>query len=161
LVPQQSDSNSSLMRLRAALERETSDGLALMRDLGNNPICSVTVDKSVPCLFINWRGYASSLQFHFVHESIIDLLQWHRLTKILGDDTSLPMIHAEDQAWVIRDWLPRAMTAGLRAVAHKSPVAHFGKVSVDNVGTGIAAKISLRTFESLDEAREWLKDVRV
>jgi hypothetical protein len=56
LVSQQSDSNSSLERLRGALERETSDGLALVRDLGSNPICCVTLDKSVPCLFINWRG---------------------------------------------------------------------------------------------------------
>jgi hypothetical protein len=71
------------------------------------------------------------------------------------------MIHAEDQAWIIKDWLPRAMAAGLRAAAHKSPVGHFGKVSVDNVISGIAVKISLQTFESLDEARGWLKDVRV
>jgi hypothetical protein len=161
VVLQQSDSNSSLVRLRAALECETSDGLALVRDLGSNPICCVTLDKTVPCLFINWRGYARSLQFHFIHESIIDLLQRHRVAKLLGDDTSLPMIHAEDQVWVIKDWLPRAMTSGLRAIAHKSPVAHFGKVSVDNVRSGIAAKISLQTFESLDEARGWLKDVRV
>jgi hypothetical protein len=101
VVSQQSDSNSSLVRLRAALECETSDGLALVRDLGSNPICCVTLDKTVPCFFINWRRYASSLQFHFIHESIIDLLQRHRVTKLLGDDTSLPMIHAEDQVWVI------------------------------------------------------------
>jgi hypothetical protein len=161
LVSQQSDSNFSLVRLRAALERETSDGLALARDIGSNPICCITLDTSVPCIFIYWKDYASSLQFHFIHESIIDLLQRHRLTKLLGDDTSLPMIHAEDQAWVIKDWLPRAMSAGLRAVAHKSPVAYFGKLSVDNVRSGVAAKISLATFESLDEARGWLRGVGV
>ncbi len=161
MVSQQFDLNPSLARLRPALEQETSDGLALLRDLESNPICCVMLDTAVPCLFVKWRGYASSLQFHFVHESIIDLLQRHRLAKLLGDDTSLPMIHAENQAWVIDDWLPRAIAVGLRAVAHKSPIAHFGKVSVDNVKSGMAGRILLRTFESLEDARGWLKDLHV
>jgi hypothetical protein len=151
----------SLLRLRAALEQESGDGVALLRDLEDNPICSLTRDDDVPCLFISWRGYVSSLQFRFVHENMLVLLQQNSLRKLLGDDTNLPMIHAEDQAWVIEDWLPRATDAGLRAVAHKSPFAHFGKVSVDNVASRIRAKILLRTFERVEEAREWLRAVRV
>jgi hypothetical protein len=52
----------------------------------------------------------------------------------------LAMIHAEDQAWVVEDWMPRAMAAGLRVAASKSPASYFGKISVDNLIKSVRAR---------------------
>jgi len=145
-------------RLRVRLQTESSDSLKLLRDIRNNPVCSVIFDESVPCILVLWRNYATSTQFRFVHENVLYLLRKHGLDKILGDDTDLPTIHNEDQAWLVDDWMPRAIASGLRATANKRPSAHFGKISVSNVQACLPPLLITRSFDNIEEARAWLRD---
>ena len=48
-----------------------------------------------------------------LEQALVHLQQrsWH---KLLGDQRSLPLLAAENQAWVLLDWLPRAARAGLQ-----------------------------------------------
>jgi hypothetical protein len=88
-------------------------------------------------------------------------LQEHGVNKILGDDSALPTIHAEDQAWIIKDWLPRAMAVGLKATANKPPLFHFGKVSVSSVQAGLRTGLITKSLDTLEEARAWLHGVNL
>jgi hypothetical protein len=147
---------SDLGRYADALEAESSESRALARDLENNPICSLTIDYSVPCVCVTWKRYATSPQFRFIHESIIKLLAEHGLSKVIGDDTSLPTIHPQDQAWIISDWMPRAIAAGLRSAAGKLPALYFGKASVEQIRMSAPPGITIRHFRRMAEARAWI-----
>jgi len=48
------------------------------------------------------------------------MLAQYKANKILGDDSDLPIVHAEDQKWISEDWLPRA-----RAAASRRPQPRF------------------------------------
>jgi hypothetical protein len=146
----------SLRQLTELVRTESSDGARLVSNLENNPICRVTLDATVPCLFVVWQSYATSAQLRFVHERVLELLKREHLSKILGDDSSLALIHIDDQAWIREDWLPRAAAAGLKAAASKWPYAFFGKQSVVNVQSGAPQGMALRSFGTLAEARNWL-----
>lgn len=146
----------SLRQLTELVRTESSDGAKLVSNLENNPICRVTLDATVPCLYVVWHSYATSSQLRYVHERMLEILKQQHLTKILGDDTSLALIPANDQAWIREDWLPRAAAAGLKAAASKSPYAFFGKQSVANVQSGAPPGMALRSFNSLTEAKNWL-----
>lgn len=146
----------SLRQLTELVRTESSDGARLVSNLADNPICRVTLDASVPCIFVVWQRYATSAQLRFVHERLIELLRREHMSRILGDDSSLALIHVDDQVWLREDWMPRAAAAGLKVAASKSPSAFFGKQSVANVQSGAPAGIELRSFERLDEARAWL-----
>jgi hypothetical protein len=148
-----------LDQLRNSLERESSDSVRLMENIKDNPICSISIDQSVPCIAVAWKQYATSTQLRFVHESILLLLQMHHLNKILADVTALPNIHEEDQAWIINDWMPRAIAAGLQAAAGKRSSSYFGKLSVDNIQSNVADDLAIQSFDDLSEARQWLKNV--
>ena len=80
-----------------------------------------------------------------------------RVGKILGDDTALPTIHADDRRWIAENWLPRAIAAGLTAAANKEPASHFGKVSVREVQRALSPSLLLRAFPNMEDARHWLK----
>ena len=152
---------TNLDKLRSKLQAESTDSLQLLRDIKDNPVCSIFFDESVSCITVIWRNYATSTQLRFIHESILHHLQEHGVNKVLGDDSALPTIHAEDQEWIIKEWLPRAMAAGLKATANKQPLSHFGKVSVGNVQAGLPAGLITRSFDTLEDARAWLHGVNL
>lgn len=149
--------NERLAQLRKLVQAESSDGLKLLSSPEDNPICSIAVDASIPGIVVTWKDYATSTQLRFVHEHILHMLKTHGLSKILGDDTALQTIHGEDQAWIIQDWMPRAIRAGLRAAASKSPTAYFAKLAVTSVQAAAPEALALSVFSDTAEARKWLE----
>jgi hypothetical protein len=154
---QSTTDNDRIRQLQNRLEVESGESAQLLKDIENNPICSVSIDETVPCIVVVWKRYATSSQLRFVQEKVIDLLEKHGLSKLLGDDTVVPTIHWEDQIWLVRDWMPRAASTGLRRIASKTPASHFGRVSIDNVRAAAAASLVMRSFDNVADARRWLQ----
>lgn len=150
-------SHDRLAELREILIRESGDSLSLVESLENNPVCSVAYDSTLPGLIVQWRGYATSAQMRFVLENIIHMLEHHQASRILGDDTLLPLVHSTDQEWIINDWYPRAIAAGWRVSANKVPSNYFGKLTTDTVQAEVPEVVVIRPFEELGEARRWLE----
>jgi hypothetical protein len=147
---------SGLDVLKRVIEEESNDGRALAENLADNPICAVSLDDAVPCIRVQWRGYATSAQLRFIHESLIGLIKRHRVSKVLGDDSALVSVTSEDQDWIIWEWLPRAIAAGLRVVASKNPNGYYGRMSVNRIQAVISPKLRVRSFDNLTDARQWL-----
>jgi hypothetical protein len=143
-------------RLRAAVAGESSDGQRVARDPCNNPVCSMTFNPATRCIDIVWKMYATSLQIRYIHECMLDLIRTHRAVRILGDDTSLGVIHADDEAWIANDWFPRAIAAGIAKGASKSPQAWFARQSVRRIQASAPSGVSLESFQDLGAAQAWL-----
>lgn len=150
------NNRANLSKLSDRLRSESSVGLKLLDSPGDNPICSVAVDDSIPAVVVVWKEYATSTQLRFVLEYVLHLLESRRLTKILGDDTALRIIHLDDREWILSDWIPRAVQAGLRAVASKPSAAHFANVAVQSVVSAALPPLEMRVFATIDVARAWL-----
>lgn len=150
--------DSSPDGLKRLLKMESGDSRALAASLEDNPICTVSHDPDVPCLLIKWRRYATSTQLRYIHECLVPLIKKHSVSKILGDDTDLASIAAVDQYWIARDWIPRAMAAGLKTVVSIKPRAYFGQTSVNRILSLLPAGLAVRSFESLEEGRSWLRN---
>jgi hypothetical protein len=131
-----------------------------LSDLEDSPVCSVLLDTDVPCLTVVWKRQASSEQLRGLLERLIEFLREHKINKILGDDTALPLIEPEDQAWIAHDWMPRAVAAGLKLAANKSPEAYFGRLAVETIKAN-QSLLAIRSFDHFDEARRWLKNARI
>jgi hypothetical protein len=150
-----------LAGLREALRRESGEGLALLDNPYDNPICSIGVDESIPCLTVSWKRYATSTQLRFILEHVIHMLEKHRVSRILGDDSAIPVIHAIDREWIARDWFPRALAAGWRASANRIPKNYFGQLTTSSVQSEAPAEVVIRSFTELSEARQWLRSFSV
>jgi hypothetical protein len=147
---------SSLPELKRIIESESIDGIHLLKSPQDNPICSLAYDESISCIAVVWRKYATSAQLRFIHEIILGMLTQHAADRILGDDSDLPIVHAEDQTWIVENWLPRARAAGLKAVASAVSLTFFGKVSIGSIHLRIAKEIAIRDFHNIYSARIWL-----
>ena len=145
-----------LRELREKLRQGSRDSFQLLENFRDNPICSIRHDEANHCIIVVWRQYATQIQFRYIHEKLLSLICEHRVDKILGDDTALPAIPTEDRFWIIDEWFPRAVKCGLRFAASKQPDAYFGRLAVSHIHSAAPAGLQCRTFERLEEAREWL-----
>jgi hypothetical protein len=153
------ENGDHLRELREKLRQDSRDSLQLLKNFRDNPICSIVLDETSRCITVVWKQYATKTQYRYIHENLLTLICEHRVCKILGDDTALPTVPSEDRSWVIDEWFPRAVECGLRFVANKRPDSYFGKLSVGQIQSAAPAGPKCRSFEMLDEAREWLETV--
>lgn len=59
---------------------------------------------------MEWHGYATTADFREASQRVGDLLREHRIDRLLVDTTDLPIIAAEDQDWLNREWLLSSRT---------------------------------------------------
>jgi hypothetical protein len=140
------------------LVSESHDGARLVQSPYDNPICKLSYNRNVNCIEVVWRKYATSPQLRYVYELILCMLVQYSVSKILGDHTDLPIIHAEDQRWIVEQWLPRALAAGLKAAASVVSTTFFGQVAIGAIQSMLAREVQVRNFRDVHSARRWLKD---
>lgn len=140
------------------LVAESEDGAQLLQTPYDSPICRLSYNHDVKCIEVVWQKYATSPQLRYVHETILGLLEQHNASKILSDDSNLPIIHAEDQRWIVEQWLPRAKAAGFKAVASVIARTFFGRVAIGAIQSKLAREVHVRNFRDVPSARSWLKD---
>lgn len=150
---------SRLLSLERQLRAESSDSRALVESLTDNPVCMVQIDASVPCITLVWKGYATSSQLRYVHEKVLELLEIHGLRAVLGDDTALAALHAEDQRWIVDDWMARATAAGLIAAANRRSRMPWANVAIESVQSLMSKHVEVRSFDDWEAARSWLRTV--
>lgn len=145
-----------LTALRRQLETESRDAISLLENPAENPICSIGFDEEAGCVVLVWKRYASSAQLRFANEVVLQTISARRAEKLLADDRALPTIHADDQAWVANQWMPRALGAGLRRLATVHSEIYFGRVAAEQVHAMAPSGLEIRRFEDPQAARAWL-----
>jgi hypothetical protein len=126
--------------------------------VADNPVCSILLIPTVPCLLLSWRKNATSLQLRFVLEYVLKILEAERLHKLIADDGGILSMSAADQEWIVQKWIPRAMHAGLRAVATAVPFSDLGRRAIEPIHASIPPELVIQSFDSVEEAKHWLRN---
>jgi hypothetical protein len=117
--------------------------------------CAVAFDEGNGCVTMTWRGYRSSAAFRAANERVLAALAEHGARRLLGDIEALGAIAPADEAWLVEDWIPRAVAAGLDRAALVTPAFDVRHAPVLLVGERLSSPM-LRYFDELDAARAWL-----
>ncbi len=117
--------------------------------------CVVAYDGAAGCVVMTWRGYGSSGRFRASNERVLEAIARHGASRLLGDIEALGEIAPEDQAWLTEDWIPRAVSHGLRRAALVTPAFEVGHAAVLLVGERLSAP-ELRFFDEIEAGRAWL-----
>jgi hypothetical protein len=119
---------------------------------------NVYFDLALDAVVMEWRGYATSAQFREGTELMLDTLIRHNANKVLANVKDMVLIGLDDQHWLERDFIPRALAGGFRAIAMVRPAHYFNKVAVESVSYKVDQdKLKIRFFDSEEEAQRWLK----
>ncbi|HYD73101.1 MAG TPA: hypothetical protein VEF55_08185 [Candidatus Binatia bacterium] len=119
---------------------------------------TIEYDADVPCVVMNWKGYATSAAFREGNARVLTEITDRRASKLLGDVSDFVLIGVEDQAWLSEVWIPRAMHAGLRKIALVQPTFYFNRVAIDTVAQKLDRdRVEVGFFDNASAAKDWLK----
>jgi hypothetical protein len=123
-------------------------------------VYQVYYDNNIDAVVMDWDGYATSVQFKEGTELMLNTLILNKASKVLADIKEMVLIGMEDQAWLDKYFLPRAMQFGFKAIAIVKPDNYFNKVAVETISYKVDQdKLLITFFDDVENAREWIKNV--
>jgi hypothetical protein len=118
---------------------------------------SVRWDRAGKLVLVDWEGWADSAEFARLLDAEIRALTEHNASRILADCRRQRVLRLEDQERADREWLPRALAAGLKRFAIVLPTSVLAAMNVqDRLNKVPSAMLDIAYFEQIDKARAWL-----
>jgi len=124
----------------------------------NTPgVASVRWDEAARLVLVEWEGWADSSEFAALLDAEIQALEQHRGSRLLADCRRQKVLNPRDQDRANREWLPRALKAGLKRFAVVVPASVVADMNLrDSLGKASGTGLEVGYFATVAEAREWV-----
>jgi SpoIIAA-like len=124
----------------------------------NRPgVAIVSWDARSKAAHIEWQGWADPKEFAAANDAIITALRKHHSSRTLGDCRNIRVIRQSDQDWLTRDWVPRALEAGLTRMALVIAKSGLAQMNVEDMLRRVpGTKLDVGYFATVEEATAWL-----
>ena len=134
----------------------------------SQPYGTVLVDASVPCVITQWHAFANATEFVAMQSAALEYFEAHSTPAQpwgwVGDVRQMSAIPDKAQHWLLHDFNPRAIAAGLREVSVVLATSIFGQLATQRYAqetckTHGPGELSTSFFDSLDAAKEGARRV--
>jgi hypothetical protein len=124
----------------------------------NTPgVASVRWDQGAKLVMVEWEGWADSTEFKELLDAEIRALQAHRGSRVLVDCRQQKVLNPADQERANREWLPRALAAGLKRFAVVLPKSGLAEMNIrDALGKVPDTELQVAYFATVEEGKAWL-----
>ncbi|HTJ48470.1 MAG TPA: hypothetical protein VL443_03370 [Cyclobacteriaceae bacterium] len=126
-------------------------------------VSTIEYDPTVPCLIDTVTEFLYSVEFkeHMNKglELLIEKKKDHGEIGWLANTKSVVVFPDDDTKWIIEDWFPRLVEAGIRHIAMVLPEDELVLMSNDVFDENydeVAKELVIKHFKDIDSAREWL-----
>jgi hypothetical protein len=120
-------------------------------------IASVKWDGAGATVIVEWEGWANSAEFAAMLDAGVQALNDHGGSRWLADCRLQKVLIPADQERAGRDWLPRALAAGLKRFAVIPPASGLARANLkDSLSAIPSTMMEIGYFDTVEQAREWL-----
>ena len=127
--------------------------------LVDKPFVTIERDDQLRCLIQTWKGFAKSEDFRAAIEQSLEFFEKGDLDKIISNTKDFALVKKEDTDWVAQVVTPQMVQHGLRYMAFIVPTNVFTQVTVDNFKEEADSVVSIRYFDKVETAKDWLTKV--
>lgn len=122
---------------------------------------TLELDESVPCVKLKLEGMPRfSEHYQLIQNKRLELMREgmkrHKLLHMLTDSRAAGPVLEEDVQFFRDRVMPEMETAGVKFLAIVMPSNVFTRMTIQDM-TGNSKLINIRYFDSIREAREWLR----
>jgi hypothetical protein len=122
-------------------------------------VASVRWDEAGATVLVEWEGWASGVEFMALLNAGLKALEDHGGSRWLADCRRQKVLNPADQDQADREWLPKALAAGLKRFAVVSPASGLATMNLqDRLRKVPNSAMRVAFFATVDEARAWLVD---
>ncbi|WP_338794140.1 hypothetical protein [Bernardetia sp. MNP-M8] len=118
----------------------------------------VYVEAHTNCLYADWTGFVNVNNVKAGCLVALDLIKENNCPYIINDNTNLVGPWQQANQWIQEFWMPQAIEAGLRYMAHITSPDIFGKLSAQDLEKKAAGIFIMRLFKNKEQAEEWIKE---
>ncbi|RYZ02088.1 MAG: hypothetical protein EOO73_33265 [Myxococcales bacterium] len=105
-----------------------------------------------------WSGFLKGDEYRGRMERVLELVSRHGVDRVLADVSRIRSLIAEDRDWTNEVWAPRAVAAGMRAMAVVLPSNVFAQLGVTRVVEKLGdVQMSTAQFDDALDAQRWLE----
>ena len=105
-----------------------------------------------------WSGFLKGESYRGRMERVLDLVAQHGVDRVLADVSRIRSLVADDRTWTSEVWAPRAVAAGMRAMAVVLPHNVFAQLGVTRVVERLGeAQMLTAQFDDPLDAQRWLE----
>jgi hypothetical protein len=120
-------------------------------------IVSMRWDPDGELVLVEWEGWADGHEFEALLEAEIQGLVHNRGSRLLADCRLQRVLSPIEQDRANREWLPRALDAGLKRFAVVLPTSVLAAMNLrDRLGQVPDPRLDVAFFAGIDEARAWI-----
>ncbi len=124
----------------------------------NKTFYEIEYNKDLNIIDTIWYGYSSQLDLKKACAIGLDLTQKVKCPYKLNDNTLFTGPWDSSVAWLEKEWLPKAIAAGVRYLAHVAHPDSFGETAGQVMQTSLIGKhLLVSIFSSREAAIAWLK----
>lgn len=132
-------------------------------EIFSEPYGRVFLDETVPCVVIQWLGFANRTEFLALQNTALRYLEDHstpsRPWGLVADVRHMGAIPTEVQVWLVEEFNPRAVAAGVREVSVVPAENVFGQLATqryqrNSAETDLAAALPSVLYATPEAAAE-------
>lgn len=125
----------------------------------NEPFLTIHWDENIKAVRMEWKQFAEGRDFQLGLDEGLALASEKNAQRWLADLRNLGPVTLADQKWSNENWFPRALAAGIRAMALVAPHKVVAQLSVRTIMSKVDDKaLETAYFDDVEEARRWLAE---
>jgi hypothetical protein len=143
------------------LNSTVSKSASMVKPFFKDEYATLELDDSIPCIKLTLEGLPRySEHYQFVQQKRIELIKQeirnYPKLHMLTDSRMAGPVLDEDINYFKQHVMPEMEKIGIRYLAVVMPASKFTRLSIKEMEEG-AAVMKVRNFESIREARSWLR----
>lgn len=138
---------------RKECEPELAEPLQLSHMLGD---VYVTLQQKQDYIEAKWSGHITAGDVVSAAQAYLVMLGSSGCPKLMNDKSDVTGDWQEANDWIQFEWMPKAISAGLRCIAHVYSHNMFSRLSARDLLTRLTPELCMQNFYEREEAEIWL-----
>jgi hypothetical protein len=118
---------------------------------------TISVNNEKKIGFLAWKNFDTAADYKLVLEKSLEIIEKEKIESWIPDNRDAKVVSPEDRKWTEENFLPKAISLGVKRVAFVFPADDtFKKYYASKLKDSQKNLVTFETFADLKDAEKWV-----